>query len=165
MKLQKMCVILVLITSFLLASCGKPPSSDEIAYRLLKLYPSLPVTSQFIKDGEPYHAGYISPASFGYLYTGNESAIPEWDMIEEFRLVLSDSTELFELHVIRAKSASDVDEIAKLLRRRADMLIYHSTTEEDYPIPEPLIYCKGFYAILVVTHDNDAAKLLLKQLL
>ena len=159
-------LILIIVTIALLAtSCNTQLSADDLALRILNLYPSLPPCSQYVKDGEPYSTGYISAEDFSYLYIGERSKLPEWDMIEEFRLILSDSTYPFEIHVIRLKTASDCDEIAKLLTRRAELLSFHNKTEEDYPAEEPLVITKGHYVFLLATYDNAAAKMLIDKLL
>ena len=165
MKITTWILIVALLMVSLLTSCGLEPSADELAFRILNLYDSLPPCSQYVKDGELYTAGYLSPEQFAYLYTGERFKLPEWDMIEELRLVLSDTTTPFELHIIKLKTASDSDEIAKLLQRRADLLTYHNKTEEDFHTDEPLVLVHGRYVFLLVTYDNAAAELLIKQIL
>jgi hypothetical protein len=158
-------ILIPLLAAFILTSCGRRPSADDLAFGILKLYPSLPPCSQYIKNSEPYTSGYLSPEDFSYLYVGERIMLREWDMIEEFRLVLSNSTAPFEIHVIHLKTASDSDEIAKLLHRRASLLSYHNKTEEDYLVDEPLVIVKGKYAFLIVTHDNAAAEYLIEKML
>ena len=157
-------LLVCLACCLVLTGCAQDLTADELAFRLLNLYPQLPPCSQFVKDGEAYTAGYLSPEDFALLYTGESTRLSEWDKIEDFRLVLSDSTTFFELHVICAKTASDTDEIAKLLKRRADLLALHNKGEEDLPAREPLIFVSGRYAILVATDDNEAAARLLERL-
>ncbi len=157
--------LLLFMSLILFSSCSEKPTVDNLAFRLLNLYPSIPPCSQYIKNGEPYTTGYLSPEDFAFLYTGQKNHLPEWDWIEEFRLILSDSTTFFEIHIIKTKTASDIDEIAKLLNRRAQLLLLHNKTEEDFRVEEPLVYITGRYAILVATDDNESAYRLLKKLL
>ncbi len=165
MKRKLLPVIFVVLILLVQTSCGRRYTADEVAFRLLNLYPTLPPSSQYVKNGEKYGAGYISEEDFGYLYTGEKTILPEWDMIDDFRIILSDATTAFEIHVIRVMTASDTEEIAKLLRRRAELLTLHNKIEEDYLAEEPLVYVSGHYAILVVTSDNEAALRLLKKML
>ena len=162
------------ILSFLLAAgvlfsallgCSKQATADSVAYRLLNLYPYLPRCSQYVKDGEPFTSGYLSPEDFFYLYTGRREVLPEWDKIEAFRLILTDTIDFFEIHVIEAMTASDADEIAALLERRAALLSSCSRAGSDYPTWDPFVCRRGRFAVLVATDDNEAARRLLDRIL
>ena len=111
---------------------------------------------------------YSANGGKSYLYLTvfeEKEKLPEWELIEDFRIILSNSTEPFELHVIRVRSSSEVDEIAKLLRKRAAMITYHNKTEESFLVYEPTVFVRGKYVVLAVTHDNNAVKLMLKNLI
>ena len=140
-------------------------SADNLAYRLLNLYPSVPPCTQYVKNADQYTAGYISPEDFSYLYTGERQKLPEWDKIEEFRIIMSNSTSPFEIHIIKAKSSSDTDELKKLLTRRLELLQYHNRFDEDFPVKQPEIYAEGNFVVLLSTNDNSSAVRLLKKLL
>ena len=145
--------------------CGKDRTVGELAGHLINVYPSLPPYTEYVKNGTPYEEGYLSPEEFSYLYVGEKERLPEWDRIEDFRIILSDTTVPFELHIIKTASATDTDEIANLLSRRADLIRLHNKTEGDYLAYEPYLYVDGRYAILLVTEDNDIALAVLKRLL
>ncbi len=159
-------IAIILITICLLTlSCKSSPNADTVAFRLLELYKKLPPCSQYVKNGEEGEYGYISSSDFTFLYTGVREQLPEWELIEDFRLILSNTQAPFELHVIRVYSSSDVEEIAKLLNKRADLIRYHNKTEESYRVYEPSVFIRGRYAILAVTEDNEAIKLMLDKIL
>lgn len=159
-------IFLALLTLMLLLNgCSSKMTADGLAFRLLNQYPSIPPCSQYVKHGERYEPGYLSPEDFAYLYTGEAVRLPEWDTIEDFRLILSDTTAFFEIHVIRTKTTDQADEIAKLLDRRAKLLSLHNKLNDDYPAEDPLVYISGRYAILVATADNESARRLLDKLL
>ena len=161
---MKKAVIFFILCAIFLSSCRTNPSVDTVALRLLKLY-DVPPSSQYVKDVVEGEYGYISPEDFTFLYTGEKEKLPEWELIEDFRIVLSDSQEPFELHVIRVRLSSDTEEIAKLLRKRADMIRYHNKTEESYRVYEPTVFVRSRYVILAVTPDNNAVKLMMKRLI
>lgn len=161
---MKKITLLVLLCALFLSSCRGTPSADTLALRLLDLY-DVPPSSQYVKNGVEGEYGYISPEDFTFLYTGEKEKLPEWDLIEDFRIILSDSQEPFELHVIRVRSSSEVEEIAKLLRKRAALISYHNKTEESYRVYEPTVFVRSRYVILAVTPDNNAVKLMLKRLI
>ncbi len=161
---MKKTVIFLILCALLLSSCRGNPSADTVALRLLDLY-DVPPSSQYVKNGTEGEYGYISPEDFTFLYTGEKEKLPEWELIEDFRIVLSDSREPFELHVIRVRSSSEIDEIAKLLRKRAALIRYHNKTEESFRVYEPTVFVRGKYVILAVTPDNNAVKLMLKKLI
>ncbi len=161
---MKKTIIFLIACTLLLSSCRGTPSADTVAFRLLELY-DVPPSSQYVKNGTEGEYGYISPEDFTFLYTGEKEKLPEWELIEDFRIVLSDSSEPFELHVIRVRSSSEVEEIAKLLRKRAALIRYHNKTEESYRVYEPTVFVRGKYVILAVTPDNNAVKLMLKSLI
>ena len=156
---------LLLAVSLLLAGCSPNLTADALAFKLLNLYPTLPPCSQYVKNGEKYEAGYLSPEDFSFLYTGESTRLPEWDTIQDFRLILSNSTDFFEIHVIRTATADQADEIVKLLNRRARLLSLHNKLNEDYPAEDPLVYVSGRYAVLIATPDNESAKRLLNKIL
>jgi len=157
--------LLVLSLMILFPSCEKAITADDLAYRILNLYPSLPPCSQYIKNGEPYTAGYLSPEDFALLYTGKNEPLPEWGYLDEFRLILSDSPTFFEIHILRTVSASDTEAVAKLLERRAALIRLHNKTEPSFPASEPIVITQGCFAILLATGDNDGAIRLLEKLL
>ncbi len=159
--LRLLCLLLLI-----LPGCGKAGlSADDLAFRLLNLYPALPPCSQYVKNADPYSAGYLSPEDFAYFYTGERTRLPEWDLIGEFRLILSDSTEFFEIHILKSVNATDVDEIKKLLDRRERLLLLYNKEEGDYPAKRPVVFTKGRYAVLLATDDNESALRLLERLL
>ena len=120
---------------------------------------------RYFKNSSSSPFGQISSDDFFFLYTGEHKTIPEWDIIDDFYLILSDTPSSFELHIIRAVSSSDIDEVEKLLERRAELIRYHNKTESSYPAYEPDVFVRGRYAVLAVTEDNEAVKLMLKKLL
>ena len=156
-------IIPLLITA--LTGCTYTPDVSTVAYRLYSLYPSAPPCSRYYKNasGSPY--GHISPEDLFFLYVGARKVIAEWDVIEDFYVILSDTPSSFELHVFRAVSAADVDELEKLLSKRAELIRYHNATEAFYPAFEPDVFVRGRYAVLAVTPDNEAVRLMLKELL
>ncbi len=161
---MKKTIVFLIACTLLFSSCRGTPSADTVALRLLDLY-DVPPSSQYLKNGTEGEYGYISPEDFTFLYTGEKEKLPEWELIEDFRIVLSDSSEPFELHVIRVRSSSEVDEIAKLLRKRAALIRYHNKTEDSYRVYEPTVFVRGRYVVLAVTPDNNAVKLMLKSLI
>ncbi len=158
-------ISIIIILSLLLSSCSGAPSADTLAFRLLELY-EIPPCSQYVKSGADIgEYGYISPEDFTFLYTGEKEKLPEWELIEDFRIVLSDSSEPFEMHVIRVYSSSDSEEVAKLLNKRASLIRYHNKTEESFRVYEPTVFIRGRYLVLAVTPDNNAVKMMLEKLI
>ena len=159
-------LILVILSGLLLfSSCREALSPDDLAFRILNLFPSPPPCSQYIKDGEPYTAGYLSPQDFSLLYTGKEEQLPEWDLLRDFRLILSDSLTFFEIHILRTVSVSDAPEVAKLLERRAALIRLHNKTDTFFPASEPVVFVHDCFAVLVATDDNESVIRLLEKLL
>lgn len=159
-------IMATLLLAIMLPSCGKIDyGADGLAFRLLNMYDRMPSCSQYIKSGEEYSPGFISPEEFSFLYTGERERIPEWDLINSFRLIISDSTEFFEIHVIKVRNSTDTDRIIKLLSRRQQLLSLHNKAEGDFPAKNAEIFASGKYVILLATYDNESAIRLLKRLL
>ena len=166
MFFKKFILIFLSLLIIVLPSCGKGKlSADELGYKLLNLYPVLPPCSQYVKNAEEYSSCYISPEDFSFLYMGTKEKLPEWELIDEFRIILSNSTEFFEIHIIKTNNASDADEIAKLLSRRQRLLELFIKEEGDYTAKAAELVIRGKYVILLATDDNESAKILLKKLL
>lgn len=162
----KIIVLSTCISAFLfLFSCSYAPPVEKVAYQLFELYPSAPPCSRYFKNASDSPYGHISSDDFFFLYTGERKTIPEWNIIDDFYLILSDTPSSFEIHVIRAVSSSDIDEVKKLLEKRADLIRYHNKTETSYPAYEPSVFVRGRYAVLAVTPDNEGVKLMIKELL
>lgn len=162
---RRLLSLLLILLSLALFSCAPRLNADQLAFRLLNLYAELPPCTQYIKNAEPYTVGYLSRGEFAFLYTGRYEPLPEWERIADFRIILSDSTDFFEIHVIRTVTSGDTEAIEKLLRHRAALLSLHNKTEDAYPAKEPLIYISGRFAVLVATDNNEEAHRLLKKLL
>jgi hypothetical protein len=157
--------LLIVLFCFQTVSCAYSPSVRDVATRLFELYPSSPPCSRYFKYSSDEPFGQISREDFFFLYTGERKRLPEWDIIDDFYLILSDTPSSFELHVIRVYSSSDIDEVKKLLDKRAELIRYHNKTEVSYPAYEPDVFVRGRYVILAVTPDNHAVKLMMKKLL
>lgn len=165
--LKGIALVFLIISIFLtnLTGCTYTPDVSEVAHRLYSLYPSAPPCSRYFKNASSSPFGQISSNDFFFLYIGERKTVPEWDIIDDFYLILSDTPSSFELHVIRAVSSSDVDEVVKLLNRRAELLRRHNNYDASYPVYEPDVFVRGRYAVLAVTPDNEAVRLMLKELL
>ena len=166
MFLKRLILLILIFLITVLSSCQKGKlSTDDLGYRLLNIYPNIPSCSQYVKNAEKYSPGYISPEDFSFLYMGTREKLPEWELISEFRIILSNSTEFFEIHIMKANNASDADEISKLLSRRKKLLDLFIKEEGDFTASESELIVKGKYVILIATDDNEAAIRLLKKLL
>lgn len=164
MKKTAAIISFITVLTVLFSSCGrKDYGADGLAFRLLNLYDSLPPCSQFIKNGEEYSPGYISPEDFSFLYTGKREKLPEWDLIDSFRLIISDSTEFFEIHVIKVRNSTDAEQIVKLAERRQAMLELHNKEDGDFPAKHADIFARGRYIVLLATYDNESAIRMLKR--
>lgn len=161
--MKKSTIILLLIIT--LSSCGRTDYGvDGLAFKLLNMYDSIPSCSQYIKNGEEYSPGYISPENFSFLYTGEREKLPEWNLIDSFRLILSDSTDFFEIHVIKVRNTTDAEQIIKLLSRRQALIELYIKADGDFPARHSDIFTSGKYVILLSTYDNESALRLLKRL-
>lgn len=158
-------IILLIVVALKLSSCAFTPPVDEVATRLFELYPSSPPCSRYFKYSDDMPYGHISEEELFFLYTREYRSIPEWSIIDDFYIIMSDTPSSFELHIFRAVSSSDIDEIKKLLDKRAALISYHNKTEVSYLTYEPDVFVRGRYAVLAVTPDNNAVKLMLKELL
>ncbi len=163
-KIIALTVALSAVTSLL--SCKNSSlSADDLAYRLLNLYPDIPPCTQYIKNGDEYSTGYISSDDFTFLYLGEKVCLPEWDLIDSFRLIMSNSTEFFEIHIIKLKNSTDSEEVAKLLNRRKRLIGLYIAEDPDFPARAPELFIRGKYLVLLATYDNQSALKLLNKLL
>jgi hypothetical protein len=96
---MKKLLLMIIFLSVSLCSCRGNPSVDTVAHRLLALY-DIPPSTTYVKYETEGEYGFISPEDFIGLYTGEKEKLPEWELIVDFQIVLSNSTEPFELHVL-----------------------------------------------------------------
>ncbi len=163
---KKIFLAIIIVCILFTNSCSiYQPTADDIAYKLLNLYPSLPPCSQYVKMTEKNQPGYISPENFSYLYTGDNKSLPEWNLIDNFRLVISDSTSFFEIHIIVVNNSTETEEITKLLEKRKKLIDLYRKEEGDFTVNKTDIFISGKYAVLLATYDNASAINLLKKLL
>jgi hypothetical protein len=109
------------------SSCGAPKEiPSDLAVRLLLLYPEHPEGDSIYFDGaREYDEGYLSHEELTYLYCSEgapENAEEALGYADGWAIALSRGTELFELHIFRARNRADADVIAKLLYRRVKLL-------------------------------------------
>ncbi len=157
-RLVLLAVAMSVLLSFASCDAGNGKSADDVAYKLLSAYDDLPQCSQYVKNEKEFAKGYISEESFNNMYTGNQIELSEWDMIDQFRLVVSDSSNLFEIHVIKAVNISDTEIIKKLVEKRAALIEnFRKTASGYFTANKADVYVKGKFVFLLVTPDNEKA--------
>ena len=90
------------------------------------------------------------------MYTGKACELPEWDMISEFRLIISETPNLFEIHVLKVKNKSDTELIENLVTKRAELINnFRKTVSSFFTSSEAVVFTKGNYVFFIATPYND----------
>ena len=77
-------------------------------------------------------------------------------MISEFRLIISETPNLFEIHVLKLKNKSDAELVEGLVKKRAELINnFRKTTESVFKSSEAVVVSSGRYVFLIATPCND----------
>jgi hypothetical protein len=127
----------------LFSSCDEQEEiPSDLAVRLLMLYPDQSSgNTMYIESAGEYDEGYLSREELTYLYCSEgapDSAKEALDCADDWAIVLSSGTNLFELHVFRVRNRADADLVAKLLYRRVKLFRsydFYGSVEDEKSSP------------------------------
>ena len=141
----------------LLISCRASNPTDLLA-ELCSLYEDTPPLSVYFSDAPEDSEGYMSAELMRTIY--GENTIPYGT---SYAVAMTETTRLFEIHIITPQNSYDREEIMRLLEKRLDIIrrgelsefsprIYYSTVEQAE------ILRTRRHIMLTVTHDNSRIK-------
>ena len=149
-------VIMISGLTAVLAGCTGPNATDMLA-ELCSLYPEMPPVSIYF-DGAPDDSENRLLTEYAEILYGRE--MPR-DLT--YASALSDTVQLFEIHIIKPTGSADADSVMYMLENRLDTIrrgelsefspIQYYTTVEQAEI----LQSHGCI-ILAVTHDNSRIK-------
>lgn len=148
--------IMISILTAVLTGCTGQNATDMLA-ELCSLYPEMPQVSIYF-DGAPDDSENRLLPEYAQILYGRE--MPH-DLM--YASALSDSTQLFEIHIIKPTGSADADAVMHMLENRLGTIrrgelsefspIQYYTTVEQAEI----LHSHGCL-ILTVTHDNSRIK-------
>ena len=149
-------LVLILSLTSVLSGCTNTNATDMLA-ELCSLYPEMPPVSIYF-DGAPDDSENRLLPEYAEILYGRE--MPH-DLI--YASALSDTVQLFEIHIIKPTGSADADSVMYMLENRLDTIrrgelsefspIQYYTTVEQAEI----LQSHGCI-ILAVTHDNSRIK-------
>ena len=88
-------------------------------------------------------------------------------LCDSYAVLIGDGDIPYEIHLLRARSQSNVSDLLACVDERRELLTEHknsafnSDTEER--VEQAVSYCAGKYVVLLVTDDNDGMRKLLNE--
>ena len=158
MKLSYLFIIL-LSSIVLLSSCvNDTRSTEDIISLLSESGITLPAGFNYYKDAPLSSEGYISDSELGTLYYDNPDIPCELEVTEDYHILISKATKVFEIHIFKTIHSSDNDMIERMLTRRANILtspqINPSSSRFMCEVAkESSVFSKGNFVFLVAGDD------------
>ena len=156
-----------MIVILLLSSCSKQSFTCYTLFREI---------SESVTIGKcevyPYRSDLQDASFFSRLYSGKSSdAKPHaFSYCDDYYVVLSSSSDLWELHIFHAISQYDVDAVKEMLIKRRDRLQKNDPasfySDETYErISRASVFSVESYVILAITDHNSEIETILRELL
>jgi len=150
----------LLVICISVCGCAHENPTDLLA-RLCSLYPEMPQVTVYFSEAENEGEGYLSANLASVMYTGNPDR--SITMPSSYAIAMTDSSELFEIHIFGIGSGIDEASALKILNGRAELIKHGGLSEYDalqyYTTVENIetVKCRGFVCLLV-TPDNERVK-------
>lgn len=102
----------------------------------------------------------LSEADFSFLYTGTYGECPALGLIDDSCILLGQRPEIFELHIIRAKTPGDAEHIVKLLEKRRKLIeayTYRASEDDqsDFSGTSVTLTSVGRWIVLAAMPDSE----------
>ena len=168
MKRKLTCWIALTLSMLVLVSCSSGKEScASLMEQICLLFPDLP-GSETVYTTAGEGAKTISEQDAAHIYVGDYGTLAEWSLIEDYAIRLPDQPQIYEIHVLKVKNASDSETIAKLLCQRADLLAKYfadpaKTGDYDYSSYRADVYKKDQYVFLIATPNNASVIALIEE--
>ena len=142
---------------------AKNPSCADIMTAVVAAYPDIPKQKTLYLAGATEDSeAFIDPEFACYLYTANYEEFPEFASFADYAIRLPDGKSAFEIHIVKAASAGDVETVKSVLNQRIDRLnegdikLYDAENFEKV-IKNASVTSDGEYVFLLITTDNAPA--------
>lgn len=145
-------LLLVSLLLFLLSSCRKTESAEDILLSITKELDSLPYGNLYLKSAEEGDAAFLNEEIIKALY-GDGAVEYEFSLIEDFAVYLCPK-EPCEVAVFKCYSSSDTDVIATMCLRRTDALciLLEGTPYNNIP-KNAKVDISGHFVTVVMARD------------
>lgn len=148
-------IALLLSLLMLCSGCNKSaPTATDLMAKLLA-YSDLPVMQIYFNGAAFEDIGYLSREQSADLYCGQDPM----SLSDEYAIALCKDDRICEIHLYHALDAEKADAIEAYLRKRQTLLLKkeYYFYDTDHPAASSVIWKKGKWVCLLVTHDNERA--------
>ncbi len=160
--------LLPLVLCLAVALCGcEHAVATDVLYPIVTLYEKTPPLHVYFANGSEDDDSLLTEAKLAKLYDTSEAAADSLlDLVADYAVAMSDTRELFEVHIFRPKQGCAAD-IERMLMGRLKLLLRAGMSENDPTqyygkIERAEVLRSGEFVCLLVTDDNSLAENYLK---
>lgn len=149
--------LLFIIIPLILCSCARQICSEELLARVTSAEENLPGDFITYLSGAAQGEHYLSDENMALLYP---DGMDVRKLCEDYAILIGNTQTPYEIHLLHARSQSDIAELLAGLYARRDTLALrkNETFSQNYreAVEGARVYSSGRYAILTVTDDVEA---------
>lgn len=158
--MKKLCILLLCL---LLTACGETMRPSDAIARVATEGTSLPHDYHvYYSDADPDSPHYPTNGIKEKLYS---SGYDIDSLCEDYAVLMGNGTVPYEIHLMRARSHSNISDLLSCLNTRRELLSEHKNStfnpDTEERVEQAVCYLAGRYAVLLVTADNTAMRALL----
>ena len=157
--------IYLLLLCLLLTACGDAMRPSDAIATAVTHGQGLPESYHvYYSDADEESPHYPTAKIKEKLYT---SGYDVDSLCEDYAVLIGNGTVPYEIHLLRARSHSNISDLLSCLNGRKELLTEHKNStfnpDTEERVEQAVSYCAGRYAVLLVTDDNDAMRALLDE--
>ncbi len=162
---RKIILAFVFLSLFLTSCSDSANTPTDILYECIGQVEQCPTSNIYFSEAEAGCDEYIDEGQLKKLYNGMSPA----SLSVSFALLLSKDDSIYEVHIYKAKSQLNAEEIEKILYRRVEMIqkkdiyLYDEENFENISASAK-VYKKGRYVALIITDNNDSFEKVIKKM-
>ena len=151
----------------LFCSCGKVSSSSLMAHVITEIG-NVPASRLiYYSDASPETVNYLEKEQCGKIYYDSFDINA---LCLDYSVMIANCDTPYEIHILRARARSDLEEIMSALYIRRDLIQQKNSAEYNTAGYEKTgksaqVFSKGNYGFLLVTDDNQQAEKIIRSYL
>lgn len=148
-------VALLLSILLLCSGCNRQaPTATDLMAKLLAPADT-PAVRIYFNGASAEDSGYLSREECLSLYAGQNPVA----LSDEFAIALCKDDRIYEIHLYHALDAEKAEAIESCLRQRQTLLLKQDNYfyDPDHSAAASVVWKKGKWVCLLVTHDNERA--------
>ena len=149
--------LLTLAICLLLCSCAEETQSSDLMAHIITHGTAIPTDCLiYYSDAAEHSPNRITKKTLENMYM---AAYPIDSLCENYAILLGKRDIPYEIHLMKARSHSDLGELMSALNARRELLYKKENdrfnSESGEQTARTTVFCNGKYAILLLTPNNE----------